>query len=111
MQYIMNGEEPWIACTCKADLPNTNLHSNIQRIECQTEPDLAAVPVTILENPKVAVAALIKIPEAGHRAAAAAMIIKSWEPVAWGLTPMTAADNGTNLGPIMAATRAQMASR
>jgi hypothetical protein len=111
MHYIINGDELWIPCTCKADTPNTNLHSNIQRTEWQTEPDLAAAPPTILENPEAAGAAVIKILVAGPRAAAAAMIIKTPAPVAVGLTPMKMADNGTNLGARMAVMRARKASR
>jgi len=111
MHHIINGDEPWIPCTCKADTPNANLHSNIQRTESQTEPDLAAAPATVLENPEAAVATLIKMPVAGPRAAAATMIIKTPAPVAVGLTPMTMADNGTNLGAIMAVTSARKSSR
>ena len=96
MEYIINGDKPWIQCTCKADTPNVNLHSSIQCTERQTEPDLAAAPTTVLENPHAAVAALIKIPVQGPRAAVAAMIIKTPVPVAMGLTPMRMADNGTN---------------
>jgi hypothetical protein len=111
MNYIINGDEPWILCTCKANTPNTNLHSNIQRTECQMEPDLAAAPTTVLENSEAAVATLIKIPVAGPRAAAVAMIIKTPAPIVVGLTPMKLADNGTNPGAVMAATEAQKASR
>ena len=111
MHYMINGDEPWIPCTCKANTPNANLHSNIQRTEWQTEPDLAAAPTTVLENPEAAMATLIKIPVAGPRAAAAAMIIKTPAPVAMGLTPMKMADNGTNPGAILAVTRARKASR
>jgi hypothetical protein len=111
MPYIINGDEPWIPWTCKADTPNANLHSNIQRTEWQTETDLAAAPATILENPEAAVATLIKTPVAGPRAAAAAMIIKTPAPVAMELTPMKMADNGTNPGAIMTVTRAWKASR
>jgi hypothetical protein len=111
MHYIINGDEPWIQFTCKADTPNANLHSNIQRTEWQLEPDPAAAPATVLENPEAAVAGLIKIPVAGPRAAAATMIIKTPAPVAVGLTPMKMADNSTNSGVIMAVTRARKASR
>jgi hypothetical protein len=111
MHNIINGDEPSIPCTCKADTPNANLHSNIQRTEWQTEPDLAAAPTTVLENREAAVTALIKIPVAGHRAAAAALMIKTPAPVAVGLSPMKMADNGTNPGAIMAGTRARKASR
>jgi hypothetical protein len=111
MHYIINGDEPWIPCTCKADTPNANLHSNIPRTEWQTEPDLAAAPATVLENPEAAVAALIKIPAAGPRVAAAAMIIKTPAPVAGGLTPMKMADNSSDPGAIMAVMRARKASR
>ena len=111
MHNIINGDEPWIPCTCKADTPNANLHSNIQHTEWQTEPDLSAAPATVLENPEAAVAALIKIPVAGPRAAAATMIMKTPVPVALGLTPMKMADNGTNPGVIMAVTRGWTASR
>jgi hypothetical protein len=110
MHYIINGDEPLILGTCKADTPNTDLHSNIQCTERQTEPDLAAAPATVLENPEAAVAALIKIPVAGPRAAAAIMIIKTPAPVAVGLTPMKMADNGKNPGATMAVTRARKAS-
>jgi len=51
MHYKINGDEPRIPCTCKADTPNANLHSNIQRTEWQMEPDLAAAPTTVLDNP------------------------------------------------------------
>jgi hypothetical protein len=111
MHYIINGDEPWIPCTCTADTPNGNLHSNIQCTEWQTEPDAAAAPATVLENPESAVATLIKIPVAGPRAATAAMIIKTPASVAVGLTPMKMADNGTNPGAIMAVTRDRKASR
>jgi len=111
MHYIINGDEPWILCTCKVDTPNTNLHSNVQCTECQTEPDLAAAPATVPQNPEAAVAALIKIQVAGPRAAAAAMISKTPAPVAVDLTPMKMADNGTNPGTIMAVTRAWKANR
>jgi len=111
MHYIINGDKQWIPCTCKADTPNANLHSNIQCTEWHTEPDLAAAPATVLENPEAAVAALIKIPVAGPRAAAAVMIIKTPAPAAVGLTPMKMADKGTNPGAIMAVTRARKASR
>jgi hypothetical protein len=83
----------------------------IQHRELQTEPDLAAAPATVLENSEAAVAALIKIPVAGPRAAAAAMIIKTPAPVAVGLSPMKMANNGTNPGAIIALTSAQKASR
>ena len=110
MHNIIKGDEPWIPCTCKADTPSANLH-NLQRTQWQTEPDLAAAPATVRENPEAAVAALIKIPVAGPRAAAAAMIIETPAPVAVGLTPMKMADNGTNPGAIMAVTHAWKASR
>jgi len=110
MQYIINGDKPWIPCTCNSDTPNMNLHSIIQCTEWQTEPDLAAAPATILDNPEAAVVALIWIPVAGPGAAAAAMIIKTPAPVAIGLTPMKMAANGTYLGAIIAVTRARMAS-
>jgi hypothetical protein len=111
MHYIIYSDEPWIACKCEADTPNVNLHSTIQCTEWQMEPDLAAAPATVLENPEAAVAALITIPVAGPRAAAAAMIIQTPAPVAVELTPMKIANYGTNLGAIMVATRAQKASR
>jgi len=111
MHFIINGDEPWIPCTFKADTPDANLHSNIQRTEWQTEPVPAAAPATVLENPEAAVAALIKIPAAGPRGAAAAMIIKTPAPVALGLTAIKMADNGTNPGAIMAVTSARQASR
>ena len=111
MHYIINGDEPCIPCTFKADTPNANLHSNIHHTEWQTEPHLAAAPATVLENPEAAVAALIKIPVAGPRATAAAMIIKTLALVAVGLTAMKIANDGTNPGAIMAVTRAQKASR
>ena len=56
-------------------------------------------------------ATLIKIPVAGPRAAAAAMIIKPPAPVAMGLTPMKMADNGTDLRAIIAVTRSWKACR
>jgi hypothetical protein len=102
MHYIINGDELWIPCTCNANTPNANLHSNKQHTECQTEPDLAAAPTTVLALPESTVAAQIKIPVAGPKAAAAAMIIKTPAPVAVGLTPMKIADNCTNPGAIMA---------
>jgi len=87
-----------------------DLHSNIQCKEWQTEPDLAAAPTTVLENPEAAVAALVKFPVVGPRAAAAAMIIKTLAPVAVELTPMKMADNGTNPGVIIAVTGTRQAS-
>jgi hypothetical protein len=111
MHYIINGDELWIPFTCKADTPDANMQSNIQRTEWQTEPDLAAAPATVLEHPEAAVAALITIPVAGPREAAAAMIIKTPVPVAVGLTPMKMADNCTKLGAIMVVTRGRKASR
>ena len=111
MHYKINGDEPWIPCTCKADTPNADLHSNIQCTEWQTEPDLAAAPATVRENLEAAVATLIPITVAGPRAAAAAMIIKTPVPVAVGLTPMTMASNGPNPRAIMAVTGARTASR
>jgi len=107
---MINGDEPWIPCTCKAVMPNANLHRHIQHTELQTQPDQAATPATILENPQAAVATLIKIPVAGPRVAAAAMIINTPAPVAMGLTAMKIADNGNNLGAIMAVRRACNAS-
>jgi len=111
MHHIINGDERWIPCTCKADTPNANLHSKIQRTEWQMEPDLAVAPATVLENPEAAVATLIKIPVVGPWAAAAAMIIKTLAPVALGLTPIKMANNGTNPGAIMVVTRARKGSR
>jgi hypothetical protein len=111
MQNIVNGDERWIRCTCKADTPNANLHINIQHTECQTEPELAAAPATVLENPEAAVAALIKIPVAGRRAATAVLISKTPAPVAVGLTPMKMADKGTNPRVIMAIMKDRKASR
>ena len=111
MHYVINGDEPWILCTCKANTPNANLHSNIQRTEWQTEPDLTAAHPTVLENLAAAVATLINIPVAGPKAAAAAMIIKTPAPVAVELTPMKMANNSTNLTAIMALTRARKGSR
>ena len=111
MHYIINGDEPWIPFTCKADTPNANLHGSIQRTEWQTEPDLAAAPATVPDNPEATVAALIEIPVAGPRAAAATMIIKTPALVAVGLTPMEMAQNGTNPGAIMAVSRPWKASR
>jgi hypothetical protein len=128
MHYIIKGDEPWIQCTCKADTPNANL-LNIQRTQWQTEPDLAAAPARILDIPKAAVAAMIKTPVAGPRAAAAAAaiiktpvagpreeaaaaaIIKTPAPVAMGLTPMEMSGSGTNPGAITAVTRVLKASR
>jgi hypothetical protein len=111
MHYILNGDEPWIPCTCKPDTPNANLRSNIQHTELQTEPNLHASLATVLENPEAAVAALIKIPLEGPRAATAAMMIKTPAPVAMRLTAMKMADNSTNPGAIMAVTGVQKASR
>jgi uncharacterized membrane protein (DUF4010 family) len=88
-----------------------NLHSIIQLKEWQTEPDLAAAPARILENPEAAMAALIKIPVAGPRAAAATMIIKTTVPVAVGLTPMDMANNCTNQGAIIAVESARKANK
>jgi hypothetical protein len=82
MHYTINRYEPWITCTYKADTPNADLHSNTQHTEWQTEPDLVAAPTTLPENPKVAVAALIKIPVVDPRGAVAAMITKTPAPVA-----------------------------
>jgi hypothetical protein len=71
------------------------------------EPDLAAAPASILKNPEVSVAAKIKTPVAGPRAAAAAAtIIKTPEPVAVGLTVMKMSNNGINLEVIMPVTGA-----
>jgi hypothetical protein len=111
MHYTINGEERWILCTCKADTPNANLHSNIQHTKWQTDPDQAAAAATIPENLEAAVAALIKIPVAGPRAASATMFIKTPAPVAVGLTAMKMADDDTNPAAIMAVTIAQKASR
>ena len=111
MYYIIHSNEQWIPCTCKADTPNMELHSNIQCTEWQTEPDLLVAPATVVKNPKAAVAALINITVAGPRAAAAAMIIKTPAPVALGLAPIKMADNVTNPEAIMLGTRARMASR
>ena len=30
MHYVINRDEPWILCTCEANTPNANLHSNVQ---------------------------------------------------------------------------------
>ena len=111
MHYIINGDEPWILCTCKADTSNLNSQSNIQCTKWQTAPDMAAAPVTVLHNPEAGVAALINIPVASPRAAAAAMIIKTPVPVAVGLTPIKLTNNVTNLGAIMVITRAATACR
>jgi len=51
------------------------------------------------------VAALINIIVTGPGEAAAAMTIKSLEPVAWGLTPMEIAVNTTKLMGMKAVTR------
>jgi hypothetical protein len=111
MHNIIKGDEPCIPCTCKADTPSANLH-NLQRTQWQTEPDLAASPTSVLEIPKAAVAAMIKTPVAGPRAAAAAAaMIKAPAPVAVGLTPMEMSASGTNPGAITAVTRARQASR
>jgi len=77
MQYIINHDETWIPCTCRDETQNGNLHSNIRCTAWQTEPDLATAPTTVLENLEAAGAALIKLPVAGHMAAAAAMTIKT----------------------------------
>jgi len=110
MHYIINDNKPWIPCTCEADTPNVNLHSNIQRTEWQTKPDLAAAPSTVLDNPVAAVAALIKIPAAGPSAAAAAVMIKTPASLAIGLTSTKMADDDTNPGAILAVTRPRKAS-
>jgi hypothetical protein len=128
MHYIIKGDELWIPCTCKADTPNANLH-NIHHTQWQMEPDLAAVPANILEILKAAVAAMIKIPVAGPRAAAAAAaiiktpvpgpmaaataaaMIKTMAPVAVGLTPMEMSASCTNRGAITAETKATKAIR
>ena len=71
MHYIIESDDPWIPCTCKADTPNANSHSNIQCTQCQMESYLAAAPATVLENPNSAVAALNIIPFAVSWATAA----------------------------------------
>jgi len=111
MHYIVNREQPWVPGTSKANTPNANLPSNMQCIKWQTEPDLAAAPSTVLVYQEAQVAVQINNPVAGPRAAAATMIIKTPAPVAIGLTPMNLADNCTNLGVMMAVTRAQKTSR
>jgi len=111
MHSIINGDELWILWSCKADTHNSNLYSNIQYTECQTEPDLAAAPAAIVETAETAVAALIKIPGAGPRAVTAAMIIKAVAPVDVRLTPMKLANNSTNPGAIRAVTRPRDATR
>jgi len=111
MHNIIHRDKPWILCTCKADTPKPNLHRNIQPTECQTKPDLAAAPATILENPDAAVAAPIEILVARPRAAAATMANKTLPPVAVGLTTMRMADDGTNLEAIIALTRPRTANR
>jgi len=111
MHYIINGDEQWIPCTCKADTPNPNMQRTIQCTKYQTKPDLAAAPATVLDNPEAAVAALIKIPVAGPRAAAAIMMIKTPAPVSVRLTPMEIAHNGTYLGVILSVMRARKAIR
>jgi len=111
MHWIMNGHELWIPRTCKADTPNVNLPSNIQRTEWQREPDLATASATVLKNPAAAVAALIKITVGVPRAAAGTMIIKTPGPVALGHTPVKMAGSGTNPGAMMVATRARKSTR
>jgi len=111
MHYIINSVELWIPCICEADTRNMNLH-NIQQPQWQTEPDLTAAPASVLEIAEAVVAPIIKSPVPGPRAAAAAAaMIKTLVPVAMGLTPMEMSDSGTNLGGIMAVTRARNASR
>jgi len=110
MDCIIDCVEPWILCTCKAVTPNANLHSNIQCTEWPTEPDQAAAPATIPHNREAAVAILINFPLEGPRAAGAAMIIKTPAAVAMGLTPLTAAYEGTNPWAIIAVKRAETAS-
>jgi len=111
MHCIIIGDELWTPCTCKVNTPTANLHSNTQCTEWQIEPDLAAAPTTILQNPEAAVAALIKIIVGGPRAAAAAMIIKTLMPVAVGYTTVKMSNKGTIPGAIMAVMRAQKAGR
>ena len=110
MNYVINGNKPWILCTCEADTPNVNRHSNKHHTEWQTEHDQATAPTTFLDNSDAEVGTLIKIPVGGHRAAAAAMINKTPTPVAVGPTPIKMADNGTSLEVKMVVTRAWKAS-
>jgi len=110
MNYILNSDKRWIPCTCKANTPNTNLHSNIQHTEWQTEPGPAAPP-TILENPDAAVTTLIEMPMAGPRTAATIMTSITPVPVAVELTPITMANNGIHPGTIIRVQRARNARR
>jgi hypothetical protein len=87
IHYIYNGDSLCILCTCKADTPNTNLHSNIQCTELQKKQHVAAAPRTILDKWEAAVATLIIILVVGHQTAAAPVIIKTPAPVAMGFTP------------------------
>jgi len=111
MHYIINGDELWIPNTCKADSPNTNLHSNIPPTEWQTEPGQAALPATDQHHPKAAVAIQFEIAVAGPKAAAAAMLIKTPVPVAMGLGSMKMANNGRNPAVMMAVTSTRRVSR
>ena len=109
MHYIMKDDKLWIPCTCKADTPNTNLH-NIQCTQWHMEPDITAAPTSVLQIPEAAVAAMVKTPVAGPRAAAAAAaMIKTLAPAAVGLTPIKIPGSSTYPGAIMAVTRARNA--
>jgi len=111
IHYIVHGDELWIPCSCNTDTPNTNLYTNMQHTDWQTERDLAAAPTTVQENPEAAVAALIIIAVAGLRAATAAMIIITLVPVAIGLAPMKMTNHRTNPGAKIVVTKAQKVSR
>jgi hypothetical protein len=111
MHDITKSDKPWIPCTCIADTPNVNLHSNIQWTQWQMEPDLPAARETVQDNPESALATLIKIPVPGPRAGAAATIINTPAPVGLGLTPMTMVDICTEPVEMMVVMRAGNASR
>ena len=111
MHYIIKSDEMGILCTCKVDTPNADLH-NILPTQLQTEPDLAAVPSSVLEIPEATFAAMIATPVASPWvAAAAAAIIKTLVRVAMGLTRMEMCNSGTNPGAITVVMGARMASR
>lgn len=111
MHYKIHYEGQWDPCTCTANTPNSNLPSNKQCTQWQTEPDLAVAAATILANQEAAGAMLITNPVAGLRAAGATMIIKSPAPVAIVLTPVNMADNNSNLGTMRVIMRAEKTSR
>ena len=111
MNYILNSDKQWILCTCKANTPNTNLHSNIQNTALETEQNVAAAPPTILEHSKTAVAAPIKILMSGPCTAAAVIIIITLVLVAVGLISITIGMNGSHVHIIVAGQSARKATR